>query len=76
MVSGVTRIGEYQLALDEASSIALWAYLEKERTSAAAWRWPRRRFLDQVFKAKCAEADRLKKAIAQLEADADRRAAA
>ena len=63
--------GLVEAARDEATCVALWAHQELARTSSAVWRWPRRRFLDRLWKRKCKEVDELASALKALDRDVE-----
>lgn len=63
MVWAMNPLEEARFAIEEASAVAVWAVVERDRIRPTLWTWARRRFLDRVFKAKCVEVDRLKTAI-------------
>ena len=44
---------------EEATTVALWALLERERLAPSLRTWARRRFLRRVFRDNVAEVDRL-----------------
>lgn len=56
-------------AKEEAATVALWAFMEKQRTSP--WRWLRLRYLEQVWQRMTAQYDALDAALARHERRAE-----
>lgn len=54
---------QLELLVHEATVVALWAFLEREKSPPGPRGWFRRRFLERVWREKCEEVDQGRAAL-------------